>query len=138
MPLLNVDLVQLASSVVPESARGPFDEMSVRARLATLAIVADQAGNTSVRDVALNALNALTVIDAPAYVGLSAVRIALESSCALLRVPADRFGFLVAVVSSAVPQKEGYAEFAKWPRKDSERWLLTVTARDVAKALANR
>lgn len=135
MPLLNVDLVQLASSVVPESARGPVDEMSVRARLATLAIVADQGGNTSVRDIALNAL---TVIDAPAYVGLSAVRIALESSCALLRVPADRFGILVAVVSFAVSPKEGYAEFAKWPRKDSERWLLTVTARDVAKALANR
>lgn len=120
---------------MPESARGPFDEMSVRARLATLAIVADQAGNTSVRDIALNAL---TVIDAPAYVGLSAVRIALESSCALQRVPAGRFDFLVAVVSSAVPQKEGYEEFAKWPRKDSERWLLTVTARDVAKTLANR
>ncbi|MBF5008538.1 hypothetical protein [Burkholderia pseudomultivorans] len=135
MPLLNVDLVQLASSVVPESARDSFDEMSVRARLATLAIVADHAGNTSVHDIALHAL---TVIDAPAYVGLSAVRIALESSCALLLGPADQFGFLVAVVSSAVPQKEGYAEFAKWPRKDSERWLLTVTARDVAKALANR
>ncbi|WP_244111319.1 phospholipase D-like domain-containing protein [Burkholderia gladioli] len=29
MPLPNVDLVQLASSVVPESARGPVDEMSV-------------------------------------------------------------------------------------------------------------
>ncbi|MDN7683015.1 hypothetical protein [Burkholderia cenocepacia] len=135
MPLLNVDLVQLASSVVPECARDSFDAMSVRARLATLSIVADQAGNSSVRDVALHAL---TVIDAPAYVGLSAVRIALESSCALLRIPADRFGFLVAVGSSAVPQKDGYAEFAKWPRKDSDRWLLTVTARDVAKALASR
>ncbi|WP_059522790.1 hypothetical protein [Burkholderia territorii] len=135
MPLLNVDLVQLASSVVPEGARDSFDAMSVRARLATLSIGADQAGNSSVRDVALHAL---TVIDAPAYVGLSAVRIALQSSCALLRVPADRFGFLVAVGSSAVPQKEGYAEFAKWPRKDSDRWLLSVTARDVAKALANR
>ncbi|WP_321882658.1 hypothetical protein [Burkholderia cepacia] len=134
MPLLNVDLVQLASSVVPESARDSFDAMSVRARLATLSIVAGQAGNSSVRDVALHAL---TVIDAPGYVGLSAVRIALQSCCALLRVPADRFGFLVAVGSSAVPQKEGSAEFAKWPRKDSDRWLLTVTARDVAKALAN-
>ncbi|WP_321896698.1 hypothetical protein [Burkholderia cepacia] len=135
MQLVNVDLVQLASSVVPEGVRDSFDSMSVRARLATLSIIADQAGNTSVREVALHAL---TVIDAPAYVGLSAVRIALQSSCALLRVPADRFGFLVAVGSSAVPQKEGYAEFAKWPRKDSDRWLLTVTARDVAKALANR
>ncbi|MEK7898032.1 hypothetical protein AAB990_22345 [Burkholderia contaminans] len=135
MPLLNVDFVQLASSLVPESARDSFDAMSVRARLATLSIVADQAGNSSVRDVALHAL---TVIDAPAYVGLSAVRIALQSSCALLRTPADRFDFLVAVGSSAVPQKEGYAEFAKWPREDSDRWLLTVTARDVAKALANR
>ena len=135
MPLLNVDLAQLASSVVPEDARDSFDAMSVRARLATLSIVADQAGNSSVRDVALHAL---TVIDTPAYVGLSAVRIALQSSCALLRVPADRFGFLVAVGSSAVPQKEGYAEFAKWPRKDSDRWLLTLTARDLAKALANR
>ncbi|WP_323122542.1 hypothetical protein [Burkholderia alba] len=135
MPLLNVDLVQLASSVVPESVRDSFDAMSVRARLATLSIVADQVGNASVRDVALHAL---TVIDAPAYVGLSAVRIALESSCALLRIPADRFGFLVAVSSSAVPQKEGNAEFAKWPRKDSDRWLLTVTERDVAKAMANR
>ncbi|WP_244134448.1 hypothetical protein [Burkholderia gladioli] len=97
MPLLNVDLGQLASSVVPERARGPFDEMSVRARLATLAIVADQAGNTSVRDIALNAL---TVIDAPAYVGLSAVRIALESSCALQRVPADRSGFADAYLKN--------------------------------------
>ncbi|RXV64534.1 hypothetical protein D1006_40150 [Burkholderia stabilis] len=135
MPILNVDLVQLASRVVPESARDSFDAMSVRARLATLSIIADQAGISSVRDVALHAL---TVIDAPAYVGLSAVRTALQSSCALLRIPADRFGFLVAVSSSAVPQKEGYAEFAKWPRKDSDRWLLTVTARDVAKVLANR
>ncbi|KVN06857.1 hypothetical protein [Burkholderia diffusa] len=135
MPLLNVDLVQLASSVLPESARDSFDAMSVRARLATLSTIADLAGNSSARDVALHAL---TVIDAPAYVGLSAVRISLEASCARLRVPADRFDFLVAVGSSAVPQKEGYAEFAKWPRQGSDRWLLTVTAPDVAKALANR
>ncbi|AOJ10028.1 hypothetical protein [Burkholderia mayonis] len=135
MPLLNVDLVQLASSVVPESARDSFDPMSVRARLATLSIVADKAGDTSVRDVALHAL---TVLDAPAYVGLSAVRCALQSSCSVLRVPADRTDFLVAVASSPGPQKEGYAEHARRPRGESGRWLLTVTARDVANAMANR
>ncbi|WP_162631885.1 hypothetical protein ACJ51O_36420 (plasmid) [Burkholderia pyrrocinia] len=135
MPLLNVDLVQLASRVVPESARDSFDAMSVRARLATLSIVADKAGDRSARDVALQAL---TVLDAPAYVGLSAVRCALQSSCSVLRVPADRIDFLVAVASSPGPQTEGYAEYARWPRDKSGRWLLTVTARDVAKALANR
>ncbi|MCA7888551.1 hypothetical protein LGM58_35810 [Burkholderia contaminans] len=135
MPLLNVDLVQLASRVVPESARDSFDALSVRARLATLSSVAEKAGGTSVRDVALHAL---TVLDAPAYVGLSAVRCALQSSSSVLRVSADRIDFLVAVASSAVPQKEGYAEITRWPRNESGRWLLTVTARDVAKVLASR
>ncbi|KVL66170.1 hypothetical protein WJ47_12515 [Burkholderia ubonensis] len=135
MPLLNIDLVRLSSDVVPANARDLFDAMPVRARLATLSIISDQAGNTSVRDVALHAL---TVIDAPAYVGLSAVKSVLQSCRSLLRIPADRVDFLVGAGSSAVPQREGYAEIVKWPRKESDRWILTVTARDMADAMANR
>ena len=135
MPLLNIDLAHLASDILPEGARESVHAMSVRARLATLSIVSEGTGNTSVRDVALHALS---VIDMPAYVGISAIRTALQGSSALLRRPVDRFAFLVAVASSTVPQKEGFAEYTKWPRKECNRWLLTVTTRDVAKALASR
>ncbi|PCE30332.1 hypothetical protein [Burkholderia ubonensis] len=104
MPLLNIDLFHLSSDVLPTNARDSFDALSVRARLATLSIISDQADNTSVRDVALHAL---TVIDAPAYVGLSAVKSILQSCRSQLRIPADRVDFLVAAGSSAAPQKEG-------------------------------
>ena len=103
-------------------------------RLAILSMASDGAGNTSVRDVALHALS---VIDTPAHVGISAIRSALQSNNSVLRIPADRVDFLAAVGISPVPQKDGFAEYIKWPRKACDHWLLTVTARDVAKALAN-
>ncbi|HEM7888213.1 hypothetical protein [Burkholderia cepacia] len=135
MPLLNVDLPFLASRVLPECAWASFDAMSVRARLATLSISADQVGDQLVRDATLLALK---VIDAPAFVALSAVRSALRFNSSLLRVSGDHVDDLLAVVSSPGPQKDGYAEYASWPRDKSERWYLAVTARDVAKALASR
>lgn len=53
----------------------------------------------------------------PAYVGLSAVRLALQVGKTLARIPVQRQGFLFGAGSTPQPQRDGYALTAKWPRK---------------------
>lgn len=135
MPLLNIDFACLASNILPDHTHASFGALSVRARLAVVIAIADRTGKWPVRDMALHALAAM---DAPAHVGLSAVKTALETCNMLVRVPKDSGEFLVAVSSTSAPQRQGFAEFAKWPRRMEDRWILTVTAHEVAAGLAAR
>jgi hypothetical protein len=133
MPLLNIDLPRLSTDILPDDARESFDALPVRARLVGVATFAHIGGDTAVRDAALRAL---AVMDAPAYVGLSALRTTLQVCNSLVRIPVDRCDFLAAASTTTDPQREGYALTAKWPRRLEDRWTLAITGRDVAEAVS--
>lgn len=55
--------------------------------------------------------------DVPAFIALSAVRLAAQIGKTLARIPVERQEFLFAAGSTLEPQREGYALTVKWPRK---------------------
>ncbi|WP_216430265.1 hypothetical protein [Arcanobacterium phocae] len=135
MPLLNIDLPSLATSVLPKEDRQAFDALPVSERLARIATRARAVGNITAH---ASAMNALAVLADPAYLGLSAVRLAVQTCSTLVRIPADRCDFLMAAVATPKPQNDGFTQVAKWPREAAGRWALTVTTQDVARALVAR
>lgn len=83
----------------------------------------------AVRD---RAVAALDVIRAPAFIGLDAVRTTLQICAMLYRIPAERCEFLVAALGTGAPARAGCHVIGTWYRNTDDRWLLTVTPRDMA------
>lgn len=132
MPILNLDLPGLIEQL-PPFQRATLDAAPAIRQLAALAAHATQTGNC---DLAHTVEAARRALAAPAYIGLDAVRVTVETCDSLNKIPAARCAFLAAANSTTDPALHRTHHVGKWYRLAEDRWWLTVTAADMAQAAA--
>jgi hypothetical protein len=130
MPILNIDIPALARAI-PANVRASFLQLPIVAQLDGIATFAHIGQDTEVRDGTLVALKAL---QKPAYISVFALRATIQSCSTLSQMPVGRFEWLVAALSTTEAGEASKHFVGKWYRKAEDRWMLSVTAQDMAHA----